>query len=187
MKCFVHLLMLIPGLAMVGRVAAATNELQKLIIESPNGGHVDMVHYHTVYNGPVTVDTPRMHLTSDWLAADPPHDQVADSHVVAATNVVIVLIDNKGQTNHATSDQAVYNMHVEAGVTNETITLSGHAKMWNDKLTQKGEPLVYDMVKQELVGGSNWETTFNHDALDSLGGTNSTGHKTNSIPLLHGL
>jgi lipopolysaccharide export system protein LptA len=186
MKSFVHLLILVLGLAMAGRVAATTNDLQKLSIQSPNGGSFDMVHFRTIYNGPVTVDDPRMHLTSDWLAADLPHDKVTDSHVVAATNVVMVLIDDKGQTNHATSDLAVYNMHVAAGVTNETVTLSGHAKMWSDKVNITGEPLIWDLLKQELTS-TNWQTTFTHSMLDSLAGTNSTGHKTNSVLPLPGL
>jgi len=161
-------------------------DAQKLVIHSDSGGF-DMTNYRTFYQGHVRADEPRMHLISDWLTADLPRARDPDSRVVANTNVVVVLIDNKGQTNHATSDQAVYFMHVADGITNETVTLTGHAKMWNDKFTVVGEPLVYDMVKQELVGGTNWETTFTHDALNGLGGTNSPGRKTNGIPLLPGL
>jgi lipopolysaccharide transport protein LptA len=165
--------------------AAPAAEPQKLVIHSDRGGF-DMTNYRTFYQGHVRADDPRMHLTSECLTADLPRGSNADSRVVATTNVVMALIDNKGQTNHGTSDQAVYNLQIVAGVTNETVTLSGHATMWNDKVTIKGEPLVYDMVRQELVSGTNWETTFNHDALDSLGGTNSASHKTNSVPRIPG-
>lgn len=164
---------------------AQADETQTLTIHS-DLGRFDMTNYRTIYLGHVRADDPRMHLTSDWLAADLPHDKNSDTHVVAATNVVMLLLDDKGQTNHASSDQAVYHMHVESGVTNETVTLTGHAKMWNDKISVIGEPLVYDMVQQELAG-SNYVTSFTHDALNSLGGTNSASHKTNSVPRIPGL
>jgi lipopolysaccharide transport protein LptA len=184
MKCFcLMLLLLAAGWWAEADPADAT---QTLTIHSETG-RFDMTNYRTIYMGKVRADDPRMHLTSDWLAADLPHDKNPDSRVVATTNVLMELIDNKGQTNHTTSDQAIYDLHVAGGVTNETVTLSGHAKMWNDKMTVIGEPLIYDMVKQELVGGSNWQTTFSHDALNSLSGTNSAGHKTNSVPLIPGL
>jgi len=186
MKCFVLMLGLIPWLLVNGWAAAATNELQTLTIQSTNGGSFDMAHFRTIYHGPVIVDDPRMHMTSDWLAADLPHDKVTDSHVVAATNVVMRFLDDKGQTNHATSDLAVYNMHVEGGVTNETVTLTGHARMWSDKVIIAGEPLIWDLVKQELTS-TNWQTTFTHDMLNSIAGTNSASHKTNNVPRIPGL
>lgn len=164
---------------------AQAGETQTLTIHS-DVGRFDMTNYRTIYQGHVRAEDPRMHMTSDWLAADLPHDKNSDSHVVAATNVLMVFVDNKGETNHASSDQAVYHMHVEAGVTNETVTLTGHAKMWTDKININGEPLVWDLVKQELTS-TNWETTFTHDILKNLGGTNSAGHKTNGTPLIPGL
>ena len=179
MMRFCSILMLLFGCGW--RVAAApTNDLEKLTIQSPNGGTFDMANYRIVYLGPVTVDDPRMHLTSDWLAADmPPHDKNQNRQIVALTNVVMVMIDNKGETNHATSDKAVYDFHLEGVATNETVTLSGHAKMWTDKFTATGEPLVWDLVKQELTG-SNWVTTFSHELI-KLTGTNVPAGHTNGV------
>ncbi len=183
MKCICLMLLLL--LAGGWAEAAPTGESQTLTIHSERG-RFDMTNYRTIYMGHVRADDPRMHLTSDWLAADLPHDKYSDSHVVAATNVLMVFIDDKGETNHASSDQAIYNLHVEGGVTNETVTLTGHAKMWTDKININGEPLVWDLVKQELTS-TNWETTFTHDILNNLGGTNAAGHKTNGVPLIPGI
>ncbi len=174
-------LLLVAGLVAGGRLAAAaTNEPPKLSIHSDHGGTFDMAHYRTIYHGHVTVDDLRMHLTSAWLAADLPHNNNPDRQVVAATNVVMTFIDDKGLTNHATSDRAVYHYHEAGAVTNATITLSGHAKLWTDKINLAGEPLVWDLVKQEL-SSTNWTTTFSHDFIN-LNSTNTATSRTNHVP-----
>ena len=47
------------------------------------------------------------------------------TNIVAKTNVVIDFTDEKGQKSHATGRKGVYFYHVENGVTNETVTLTG--------------------------------------------------------------
>lgn len=73
------------------------------------------------------------------------------NHVVAETNVVIDFL-RKGDTNHGTSDKAIYNYSIADGVTNETITFTGHAKAENSKFWMTGEPLVWDNIAEIFEG-----------------------------------
>ena len=76
-----------------------------------------------IYSGNVRVDDPQMKLTCEQLTADFPQSGGHIDHMVALTNVVMDSVDEKGQTNHATSDKAVYDYHVQNGITNEIVTL----------------------------------------------------------------
>ena len=74
------------------------------------------------------MDDPEIKLHCEWLVADLPQTGGASTNIVAETNVVIDATDDKGQKMHATGDKAVYVYAVENGVTNEMVTLTGHAK-----------------------------------------------------------
>jgi lipopolysaccharide export system protein LptA len=100
---------------------------------------------------------------------------------VAETNVVILSVDDKGQTNHATCDMAVYDYKVENGATNETVTLTGHAIMNNSQGTLTGEPIIWDRVNNHVTA-VNQKMVVNSSAAGALTGTNSTPHKTSSTP-----
>jgi len=95
--------------------------------------------------------------------------------------VVIISVDEKGQTNHATSDKAVYDYKVENGVTNETVTLTGHAIMNNSQGTLTGEPIIWDRVNNHVTA-VNQKMVVNSSAAGILTGTNSTPQKSNSPP-----
>jgi len=75
----------------------------------------DLTARRAVYHGNVIVVDPQMTLTCALLTADLPQPQSDGQmkHIVAETNVVIDSVDEKGQTNHATSDKAVYDFKVE--------------------------------------------------------------------------
>jgi lipopolysaccharide transport protein LptA len=143
----------------------------------------DLTTHRAIYRGNVRVDDPQMLLTCALLTADapPPDGDTQRKHIVAETNVVIISVDEKGQTNHATSDKAVYDFKVENGVTNETVTLTGHAIMNNSQGTLTGEPIIWDRVNNHLTA-VNQKMVVNSGASDTLTGTNSTPHKTNAPP-----
>ena len=110
-------------------------------------GEFDMAARQVTYHGHVRVDDPEMKLTGEWLIADLPQAGEHVNHIVAETNVVIDFVDDKGQTNHATCDKAVYVYQVKDGTTNETVTLSGNAKVENAQSGMTGEPIIWDRAQ----------------------------------------
>ncbi len=114
-------------------------------------GEFDLSARRAIYYDHVRVEDPRMTLTCDRLTADLPQSEAQERHIVAETNVVIYAVDEKGQTNHATSDRAIYDYRVEAGVTNETVTLTGHAMMESAQGTLTGEPIFWDRTRNRLT------------------------------------
>jgi len=141
----------------------------------------DLTARRAVYHGNVRVDDPQMLLTCALLTADLPQPDGQMKHIVAETNVVIYSVDEKGQTNHATSDKAIYDYNVQNGVTNETVTLTGNAKMENSQGTLTGEPIVWDRVKNRLTA-TNQKMVFNQNVGSALTNTNSPAHTTNFPP-----
>ena len=132
------------------------------------------------YLGHVRVDDPQMKLTCAWLLADLPQGGGHINHIVAETNVVIDFADDKGQTNHATSDKAVYDYNVQGTVTNETVTLTGNAQVENIQEMLKGEPIVWDRANNHFSAVN--ETMVFRQNLDSeIIRTNSTAVNTNKL------
>ena len=130
------------------------------------------------YIGDVRVDDPQMTLTCAQLVADLPPDGGHIQHIVALTNVVIDSVDDKGQTNHATSDKAVYFYNVQNGVTNETVALTGSAKVENAQGWLTGEPIVWDRANNSLHA-ENQKMLFRQNISDVMTNTNSAASKTN--------
>ena len=90
-----------------------------------------------------------MKLTCEKLVADLPQTGGHPNHIVAETNVVIDFTDDKGQTNHATGDQAVYLYSEQGGVTNKTVTLTGNPQMENAQGTQAGDVIILDLANNK--------------------------------------
>jgi lipopolysaccharide export system protein LptA len=114
----------------------------------------------------VRVDDPQMNLVCERLVADVPQAGGHVNHIVAETNVVIDFMDDKGHTNHATSDKAVYVYSEAGGVTNETVTLTGNPQMENVQGTLTGDVIVWDRLNNHLTA-SNQKMVFRQ----SLNGT----------------
>ncbi len=55
-------------------------------------------------------------------------------------------IYQNGQTNHITSDKAVYEYHVEGNVTNMTATFTGNPRVENAQTIITGDSIVWDSV-----------------------------------------
>jgi lipopolysaccharide transport protein LptA len=134
-----------------------------------------------IYRGHVRVDDPQMKLTCAQIVADLPPSGGRMNHIVAETNVMIDFTDDKGQTNHATSDKAVYNYNVQGMVTNETVTLSGHASVTNaDGSWIKGEPIIWDRANNS-VHAENEQMSINQNISNVMGSTNSPAANTNKL------
>jgi lipopolysaccharide export system protein LptA len=110
----------------------------------------DLVARTATYRRHVRVNDPEMKLTCAWLVADVPPAGGHPNRIVAETNVVIDFTDTKGQTNHTTSDKAVYVYNVQNGVTNETVTLTGNPQMENAQGTQAGDVIIWDRANSKI-------------------------------------
>jgi lipopolysaccharide transport protein LptA len=141
----------------------------------------DIAARKAFYYGNVRVDDPQMKLTCAKMVADLPPEGGHINRIVAETNVVIDSVDDKGQTNHATSDKAVYFYNVLNGVTNETVTLTGNAKVENAQGWLTGEPIIWDCANN-MMHAENQKMLFRQNVSDMMTKTNSSTAKTNFPP-----
>jgi lipopolysaccharide transport protein LptA len=141
----------------------------------------DLTARRAYYYGNVHVDDPQMKLTCEKLVADMPPEGGRINHIVAETNVVMDSTDEKGQTHHATSDKAVYDYSVQNGGTNETVTLTGHARMEDAQGWLTGEPIVWDRVSNHLTA-INQKMLYRESATNAVMNTNAPTAKTNFPP-----
>jgi lipopolysaccharide transport protein LptA len=182
----IHLIVLLVALgggilrAQTNAVAAPKPSRGPTMITSHRADFSDAAR-QIIYTGNVRVDDPQMTLTCEQLIADLPPNGGHIQHIVAVTNVVIDSVDEKGQTNHATSDKAIYDYNVQNGVTNEIITLTGNAKVENAKGTQTGEPMWWNRANNSFHADNYHMISAQHIG-DVMGSTNSSAKKTNSPP-----
>jgi lipopolysaccharide export system protein LptA len=150
---------------------------------SSESGDFDLNGHQAIYRGHVRVDDPEMKLTCARLVADVPPSGGRPNHIVAETNVVIDFTDEKGQTNHATSDKAVYVYSEQGGVTNETVTLTGNPQMENAQGTQVGDVIILDRANNK-IHFDNPHMVFRQNLNGVMTNTNSpvTVIKTTNFP-----
>jgi lipopolysaccharide export system protein LptA len=72
------------------------------------------------------------------------------SHAQAETNVLIDFLNDKGETNHATADKAVYTYAVQGTVTNELITLTGSPKVESADGILTGDKIIWDRANNHI-------------------------------------
>ena len=140
---------------------------------------VDLTARKAAHHGHVRVDDPEMKLTCEDLTADLPQDGGQINHIVAETNVVIDVTDEKGQTMHATGDRMVYDYTVQNGTTNETVTLTGNPELENAQGKSTGDVIVWDRARNHLTI-SNPKMVFHQSISGATADTNSPSAKTNS-------
>lgn len=121
-----------------------------------------------VYNGNVRVENPQMKLWCELLTTTAPSAGGHIESIVAETNVVIDMPDEKGQTNHATGDKLVYTYKVTDGVTNEVAVLTGNPKLEKPEFTMTGDTMTWDRLNNQLRA-TNQKMVFRAGA---AGGTN---------------
>jgi lipopolysaccharide transport protein LptA len=137
----------------------------------------DLNGRQAVYRGDVRVDSPQMKLTCAQLTVDLPPEGGRINHIVAETNVVIDATDEKGATNHVTSDKAVYDYNVQNAVTNETITLTGNPQIVNAQGTNTADVIVWDKANGHV------HETNPHMSGQSLGGATANTNELTSPKL----
>jgi len=154
MKCFYLIVGIVAGCGWLVLAQTNTTNTQSALrsptLINADSADFDLAGHEAVYHGHVRVDDPQMKLVCEQLVADVPQSGGHVNHIVAETNVVIDFTDDKGRTNHATSDKAVYVYELEAGVTNETVTLTGNAMIESLQGTLTGEPIIWDRAKNRM-------------------------------------
>lgn len=105
-----------------------------------------------IYRGNVRLDDPRMQMTCEQLTANIPAEGKRMDRVVAETNVVITALDDKGLTNRAFADKAVYTYEVTVSGTNETVVLTGEnePRIERPEGVLYGNPIIWDRAQNKL-------------------------------------
>jgi len=153
------------------------------LIEAEGPADFDLAGRKVIYHEHVRVDSPNMKMSCEWLAADLPQSGGRVTNIVAETNVVIDATDDKGQKMHATGDRAVYVYSLENGVTNETVTLTGHARLENTQGWLTGDSIIWDRARELLSVPSNPKMIFHQTINGPTAGTNAVAVQTNSPPV----
>ncbi|HEY1661949.1 MAG TPA: LptA/OstA family protein [Verrucomicrobiae bacterium] len=169
--CAIAIVILMPALLLRGQ----TNNLPigPATITS-HTGFFSLNSHTATYQGNVQVDDPQMTLRCEWLMASMPPSGGRIDHIVCETNVVIDYFDQRGQTNHITSDKAIYDYNVQGMVTNESITFTGNPRIENAQTITIGEPIIWNRADGNIVV-MNGKTTFKQ----GIGGLSGL---TNSVP-----
>lgn len=141
----------------------------------------DVSARRATYHGNVRVDDPQLKMTCDLMVVELPLSGGHINHLVAMTNVVMYSVDDKGQTNHATSDKAIYDYNVENGVTNETVTLTGNARVQSGQDWMTGEPIIWDRIKNSFHA-ENQRMILHPNVANVISNTNSAAGKINLPP-----
>jgi lipopolysaccharide export system protein LptA len=142
-----------------------------------DSGHFDGNKYQMIYLGHVFAAATKSKLHCGQLTVDLPPDGGHPTNIIAEFNVVIDVLDKKGQTNHLTADKAVYTYGVVGAVTNEGVVFTGSnpsPKVENSQVIIEGDPLVLNLVTRQF-SGEHYRTFFKK--------TTSSGTDTNASPL----
>ena len=122
----------------------------------------DLKSNTVIYLGSVRVEATNTILLCEYLSSALPSQGGKIERVVARTNVVIDLTDEKGQKLHATGEQAVYSYIATPTQTNEIIELTGDPKAELPQGTLAGDVITYDLNTGK-VRATNPRTRINQD------------------------
>ncbi len=148
-KIIFLLMMVVGGVVLAQTNLPATKVKAPAKPKAPTEINSDAADFHmnihqAIYRGHVVVVDPQVRMTCTWMLVDLPTGGDHLNHVLAVTNVVVDFVDQKGQTNHVTAAQAVYDYKVVGAMTNETVTFSGNPIVEMPTMTIYSEPLVWD-------------------------------------------
>jgi lipopolysaccharide export system protein LptA len=134
-----------------------------------------------IRRGHVRIANPQYRMTCDVLIAEMP--QLAEDKFQQGTaqgNVAIDWLDQKGQTNHAVADQAIYTYSVTNAVTNAWVELTGHAQVtWPNGTWLRGEPIKWDRIRDRITA-QNEQTSINTGSNGASFFDTATAPRTNS-------
>lgn len=125
-----------------------------------------------VYYDHVVVTNAQLRGACERLTLNFPSQASGDrpTNAVAETNLDIIYVNIKGETNYLNADKGIYEYSVIKGVTNETCTFTGHVTNRTDKYWMTGEPLIYDVASGNISG----DKIEMHGKLPAGNGTNAS-------------
>ncbi len=170
--CWLFILTLGAGLEAQTNPALPSVSRQEIGLHAGRG-YYDGVAHQVVYYDHVVVTNAQGRLACERLTINLPPEDAKDSHptnAVAETNLDIIYVSKKGETNHLTADKGIYDYQVVNALTNETFTFTGHATNTGATYWFTGEPLIWDNVKSRFDFGRNVEM----HATGSENGTNKS-------------
>ena len=103
-----------------------------------------------IYQGNVRLKTEGMHLTCEVLTATLSATNSRIESFVGEENVVVDLVDDKGQKIHGTGNRLVYTYSVTGMATNEIVELTGNPVLDTAQGLLKGERITYDLLNYKL-------------------------------------
>jgi lipopolysaccharide export system protein LptA len=181
------LLLAICSLAWAETKPSAKDATEQVVEIDSDTGYFDGITNQLVYIGHVLVtDHRKATMHCGRLTIDLPEDRGHPTNIVAQTDVVVDLLDDSGQTNHITADEAIYSYHllnpstnilagitnVVYAVTNETILFTnGNPTLVNPKFTTWGDSLYLDVPTRRFRG---WSHTLLRIPAGALSGTNGS-------------
>jgi len=162
-----------PAATNATQVAQPVKPLPLTLIEAEGPADFDLTGRRVIYHEHVRVDSPEMKLSCEWLAADLPQGGGHVTNIVAETNVVIDATDDKGQKLHATGARAVYAYAVQNGATNETVTLTGSARVEYAQDVLTGDVIIWDRAHNRLSVPANPKMIVRENLNSPAAATNS--------------
>lgn len=184
-KVFILILACSCGFVCAQANAPAPKVKEQEVVITADRGHFDGNTHQMFYIGNVLVtDNDKVQLRCGLLTVDLPPAGGHPTNIIAeadlvVTNVVIDLLDARGQTTHITANKAVYAYNVVTNqsliVTNETVTFTGGnplPKVENPQAVITAEPLVMH-VADKTFDGEHYQMVLKHNSAIS-GGTNAS-------------
>ena len=117
---------------------------------SSKEGEFDLKARVAVYRGNVRVEAQGMQLTCEILTAKLPATGSRIENFVGEENVVIDLVDEKGQKIHGTGNRLVYTYSVTGAATNEIVELTGNPVLDTAQGTLTGDVITLDRLNNKL-------------------------------------
>lgn len=141
---------------------------------------IDLKTRTMVYIGNVRLNDPRLDMTCELLTARLPASGTRVDSIIAETNVVMLVLD-KGTTNRATADKAVYIFSVKAGVTNEILELTGSPAIETPQVIMTGTKITWDRGRDNIFA-ENQHMIYKSQTNAAPGEISTNAVSTNGAP-----
>ncbi len=128
-----------------------------------------------IYRGHIRVEDPRMKLRSELLTAQFPvegSNTTQIEKIVAEKDVFIDFISERGDTNHASGDRAVYHSIATGKTTNQVMELTGHPRIDMTNGWMTADMFTFDQLQDRIRGIDNYR--FHSSANVQFGGSPGT-------------
>ena len=126
--------------------AAAAAALKSPIVITSRTSEVNLRSNVVVYLGDVRVTEDTMSLTSDFLVASMPQKGGRIERILAETNVVLNMTDERGQKVHGRGERLLYSYRATETETNEVVELSGNPVIETDQGKTSADVITFDRM-----------------------------------------